>query len=67
MSRERSTTELAHAGDVIGIHNHGGIGIGDTFTQGEKINFQGIPTLLLNFLEGHNSKTLLKRRLFKRA
>ena len=43
MSRERSSTELAHAGDVIGIHNHGGIGIGDTFTQGEKINFQGIP------------------------
>ncbi len=43
MSRERSFTETAHAGDVIGIHNHGGIGIGDTFTQGEKLNFQGIP------------------------
>ena len=43
MSRERSSTDIAHAGDVIGIHNHGGIGIGDTFTQGEKINFQGIP------------------------
>ncbi len=43
MSKERSFTETAHAGDVIGIHNHGGIGIGDTFTQGEKLNFQGIP------------------------
>jgi peptide chain release factor 3 len=43
MSRERSTTEVAYAGDVIGIHNHGGISIGDTFTQGEKLSFQGIP------------------------
>ncbi|SMN00178.1 Peptide chain release factor 3 [uncultured Candidatus Thioglobus sp.] len=43
MSRERESTELAYAGDVIGIHNHGGISIGDTFTQGEKLTFQGIP------------------------
>lgn len=43
MSRERESTEVAYAGDVIGIHNHGGISIGDTFTQGEKLTFQGIP------------------------
>ncbi len=43
MSRERSSAELAYAGDVIGIHNHGGIAIGDTFTQGEKLSFKGIP------------------------
>ncbi|CAC9555280.1 Peptide chain release factor 3 [uncultured Gammaproteobacteria bacterium] len=43
MSRERSSAEVAYAGDVIGIHNHGGISIGDTFTQGEKLSFQGIP------------------------
>ncbi len=43
MSRERSSAEVAYAGDVIGIHNHGGITIGDTFTQGEKLGFKGIP------------------------
>lgn len=43
MSRERTSTEVAYAGDVIGFHNHGGISIGDTFTQGEKLTFQGIP------------------------
>ncbi len=43
MSRERSSAEVAYAGDVIGIHNHGGIAIGDTFTQGEKLSFKGIP------------------------
>lgn len=43
MSRDKNSAESAYAGDVIGIHNHGGIRIGDTFTQGEKINFKGIP------------------------
>jgi len=28
---------------VIGIHNHGTISIGDTFTEGEPISFTGIP------------------------
>lgn len=43
MSRERSSTQIAYSGDVVGIHNHGGISIGDTFTQGEKLSFKGIP------------------------
>ncbi|AKC32556.1 peptide chain release factor 3 [Candidatus Pantoea carbekii] len=33
----------SYPGDIIGIHNHGTIQIGDTFTQGENIKFQGIP------------------------
>ena len=31
------------AGDIIGLHNHGTIQIGDTFTAGEDIHFTGIP------------------------
>ena len=33
----------AFPGDIIGLHNHGTIQIGDTFTSGEDLNFQGIP------------------------
>ena len=33
----------AYAGDIIGLHNHGTIQIGDTFTQGESLKFAGIP------------------------
>ena len=33
----------AYAGDIIGIHNHGTIRIGDTFTKGEDLQFAGIP------------------------
>ncbi|HPF28338.1 MAG TPA: peptide chain release factor 3, partial [Steroidobacteraceae bacterium] len=30
-------------GDIIGLHNHGTINIGDTFTEGERLTFTGIP------------------------
>ena len=43
MAAERGTTEEAWPGDVIGIPNHGTIRIGDTFTEGEKFAFTGIP------------------------
>lgn len=43
MAGDRSNVELAYAGDIIGLHNHGTIQIGDTFTQGEQLKFIGIP------------------------
>ncbi|MDC0075536.1 peptide chain release factor 3 [Candidatus Thioglobus sp.] len=67
MSRERSTTKLAHAGDVIGIHNHGGIGIGDTFTQGEKINFQGIPNFAPELFRRAQLKDPLKAKALQKG
>ncbi|ORU93220.1 MAG: peptide chain release factor 3 [Cycloclasticus sp. symbiont of Bathymodiolus heckerae] len=39
----RKSVEHASAGDIIGLHNHGTIQVGDTFTQGEKLKFGGIP------------------------
>jgi peptide chain release factor 3 len=43
MASDRERAEQAFAGDIIGLHNHGTINIGDTFTEGEKLNFTGIP------------------------
>ncbi len=43
LAGERGQLEEAHAGDIIGLHNHGTIRIGDTFTQGEDLQFTGIP------------------------
>lgn len=40
---ERMAVEDAVAGDIIGLHNHGTIQIGDTFTEGESLKFSGIP------------------------
>lgn len=43
MASEREHVETAYPGDIIGLHNHGTIQIGDTFTQGEDLKFTGIP------------------------
>ncbi|PNS07428.1 peptide chain release factor 3 [Solilutibacter silvestris] len=43
MASDREIAEDAWPGDVIGLHNHGTISIGDTFSEGEAINFTGIP------------------------
>ncbi|MCK5649355.1 MAG: peptide chain release factor 3 [Gammaproteobacteria bacterium] len=43
MAQDRSHVETAYSGDIIGLHNHGTIRIGDTFTQGEELKFTGIP------------------------
>ncbi|WP_068860282.1 peptide chain release factor 3 [Perlucidibaca aquatica] len=43
LAGERAHLEEAWPGDIIGLHNHGTIQIGDTFTEGEKLQFLGIP------------------------
>ncbi|MEM9529531.1 MAG: peptide chain release factor 3 [Pseudomonadota bacterium] len=44
MAQDRGSVETAYAGDIVGIHNHGTIRIGDTFSEGEKLVFTGIPS-----------------------
>ena len=43
MANERLLMEDAVAGDIIGIHNHGQLHIGDTLSEGEALSFKGIP------------------------
>jgi peptide chain release factor 3 len=43
MAGERVQADEAHAGDIIGLHNHGTIQIGDAFTEGEVMRFKGVP------------------------
>ncbi len=43
MAGDRVKVAEAYAGDIIGLHNHGSIQIGDSFSEGEPIVFQGIP------------------------
>ena len=44
MAQDRTNIEHAYPGDIIGIHNHGTIKIGDTFTEKELLKFTGIPS-----------------------
>jgi peptide chain release factor 3 len=44
MAQDRETAEEAFPGDIIGIPNHGNLRIGDSLTEGEVLNFTGIPS-----------------------
>ncbi len=44
MAADRQHADSAYAGDIIGIHNHGTINIGDSFSEGEELAFAGIPS-----------------------
>jgi len=43
MAQDRSTTDEAWPGDILGIPNHGTVVLGDSFTEGEDLKFTGIP------------------------
>src|SRR5689334_595723 len=43
LSQRRDLLEEAYPGDVIGIPNHGVLQLGDTLTEGEKLQFTGLP------------------------
>ncbi len=43
LSQRREIAEDAYAGDIIGIPNHGTLQLGDTLTEGEALQFTGLP------------------------
>jgi len=63
MAADRVSAKSACAGDIIGLHNHGTINIGDTFTQGEELQFTGIP----NFAPELFRRAVLKDPLKSKA
>ncbi len=62
MAGDRERAAYAYAGDIIGLHNHGTIQIGDTFTQGEKLKFSGIPNFAPELFRRIRLKDPLKQK-----
>ena len=51
LAQDREIAEEAVAGDIIGIPNHGNLRIGDALTEGENIQFTGIPSFAPEMLQ----------------
>lgn len=62
MAGDREHAELAYPGDIIGVHNHGTIQIGDTFTEGEDLHFSGIPNFAPELFQRIRLKDPLKMK-----
>ena len=44
MAQDRETVEEAWPGDIVGLYDTGNLKIGDTLTEGEKLQYTGIPS-----------------------
>ncbi|MDQ6989339.1 MAG: peptide chain release factor 3 [Mariprofundaceae bacterium] len=62
MAQDRAHVEEAYAGDIIGIHNHGTIRIGDTFTSKEVLKFTGVPNFAPEMFRRIRLNDPLKRK-----
>jgi peptide chain release factor 3 len=51
LAQDRDLADEAFPGDIIGIPNHGKLGIGDALTEGEALNFTGIPSFAPELLQ----------------
>ena len=66
-AQDRSVADEAYAGDVVGIPNHGAISIGDTLTEGEDINFMGVPNFAPEILRRVRLPDAMKAKKLKEA
>lgn len=67
LAGDRISINKAYPGDVIGLHNHGTIKIGDTFTEGEEIKFIGIPSFAPEIFRLIYLKNPLKQKQLKKG
>lgn len=67
MAGQREHADLAYAGDILGLHNHGTIQIGDTFTVGEQLQFIGIPNFAPELFRRVQLKDPLKQKALQKG
>jgi len=67
MASDREIVGTAYPGDVIGLHNHGTISIGDAFTEGEALSFTGIPNFAPELFRRARLKDPLKMKQLQKG
>jgi peptide chain release factor 3 len=60
MASSREQLEEAYAGDIIGLPNHGNMQIGDSFSEGEMLQFTGIPYFAPDFFRSVRIRNPIK-------
>src|SRR6202163_403269 len=66
-AQDRALADEAYAGDVVGIPNHGTLRIGDTLTEGEELNFIGVPSFAPEILRRVRLADAMKAKKLRQA
>lgn len=67
MAASREQVEVAYAGDIIGLPNHGNMQIGDSFSEGEWLQFTGIPYFAPDLFRVARIKNPLKMKQLQKG
>ena len=67
MAQSREIIDEAWAGDIIGLHDTGTFAIGDTITEGEMLNFKGIPSFAPQLFRIIRNADPLKEKQFHKG
>ncbi len=67
LAQERNLAEEAVAGDIVGIPNHGALGVGDTLSEKDGIKFSGLPDFAPEIIRRVRLDDPMKSKQMKRA
>jgi peptide chain release factor 3 len=66
-AQDRSLAEEAYAGDIVGLPNKGLLRIGDTVTEGEDLNFLGVPSFAPEILRRVRLEDAIRAKKLREA
>ena len=65
-AEKKQIVDVSYPGDIVGLHDTGNFKIGDTLTEGETINYKGIPSFSPeHFRYINNADPLKSKQLYK--
>ncbi|WP_445956179.1 peptide chain release factor 3 [Yeosuana sp.] len=65
-AEKKEIVDISYPGDIVGLHDTGNFKIGDTLTEGEVINYKGVPSFSPeHFRYINNADPLKSKQLFK--
>lgn len=65
-AEKKEIVEESYPGDIVGLHDTGNFKIGDTLTEGEALNFKGIPSFSPeHFRYVNNADPMKAKQLYK--
>jgi peptide chain release factor 3 len=65
-AEKKEIVDISYPGDIVGLHDTGNFKIGDTLTEGEVLNYKGVPSFSPeHFRYINNADPLKSKQLFK--
>lgn len=66
-AEKKEVVDISYAGDIVGLHDTGNFKIGDTLTEGETLQFKGIPSFSPEHFRYINNADPLKSKQLEKG